>query len=263
MRCPQDIYKDVVANAKASAASRKEAVRAKDERDIAKARDCLSRLFPRIPLEAGETVLRHGFQKGSGRVGRSTILVNDEKVILAVIAHARHTKTEYDTIIKELDKGRKGGEKFRQQARALIKDELDAVLESWRPLRGESSEPSQTAGMSKKQSSDVVHSEGMSNKATNRLANSATTQQAAAPGLLQPDFPRTASTSYSLNRNRGQQDKDDPDLPRSKRLKKQIALVKSPGKNKQHESIRGLKTSHNNRQPHSAVKLVQKRDKST
>ena len=253
MRCPEDVHKDVIANARASAASRKEAVRAKDERDIAKARDCLSRLFPRIPLDAAETVLHHGFQKGSGRVGRSTVLVNDDKVTLAVIAHARHTKTEYDTIIKKLDKGRKGGEKFRQQARALIRDELDAVLRSWRPLRAEGLDTSQKAATGRKQSFKVVRPKGVLNNAANRAVNSTTTRRAAALGLLEPELPRTMSNAYSLNRKRGQEDKEDPDLPRSKRVKNEIAIVKSRGRTDHLESIQGIKNSSNNRQSHGAI----------
>lgn len=44
-------------------------------------------------------ILEHGFQKGSGRVGRSQILEDRLKVQLAVNAHIRHRLTQYDSIL--------------------------------------------------------------------------------------------------------------------------------------------------------------------
>lgn len=132
MRCPKEVFEEVNADALASAPGRREAVQVKDRKDIDKARSALLRLFPRIPLQSAEAVLSHGFQKGSGRVGRSTTLNDDEKITKAVIAHIRHTETPYDNLLRRATDHRPN-ETRREDARALVRAQVDDVLRRWRP----------------------------------------------------------------------------------------------------------------------------------
>lgn len=107
-------------------------MKAKDSRDIEKARNAILRLFPQIPLASCQTVLDHGFQKGSGRVGRSTVLDDDHKVTLAIVAHVRHTMTPYETLLRELDRDGVGKETRRETARGMIRGCVEDVLSRWR-----------------------------------------------------------------------------------------------------------------------------------
>ncbi|KAL9107738.1 MAG: hypothetical protein Q9187_008386, partial [Circinaria calcarea] len=80
---------------------------------------------------SAEAVLSHGFQKGSGRVGRSTTLTDDEKITKAVIAHIRHTETPYDNLLRQAtDHCPK--ETRREDARASVRAQVDDVLRRWR-----------------------------------------------------------------------------------------------------------------------------------
>ena len=90
------------------------------------------RLFPRIPADVAEAVLIHAFKKWSGRVGRTTTLKNDEKVTLAVVAHARHKFTSYDDRLRELRRDGKLGPSARQLARKAIELKLRQTLREWR-----------------------------------------------------------------------------------------------------------------------------------
>ena len=77
-------------------------------------------------------MLKHGFAKGSGRVGRSTKLEDDAKVQLAVVAHARHSNTQYESLLRKLDRDPTVGLDVRKSARDAIKNDLEKVLASWR-----------------------------------------------------------------------------------------------------------------------------------
>jgi len=83
-------------------------------------------LFPNCP-EGRETVIaEHACQKYSGRVGRSAGAksLDEEFIRLAVIAHIRHTETNYDELLS------RGTD--RRLARDEVQDEIDQVLERWR-----------------------------------------------------------------------------------------------------------------------------------
>lgn len=122
----------VTAKAKATAQERSRAVSIKDKKDTDKAREWLLRLFPRIPSEEMEKVLLHGFQKGSGRVGRTTMLEGDEKVTLAVVAHVRHSQTPYDSLLRDMEREQGRSVVVRQKAREAIRKRLEEVLRNWR-----------------------------------------------------------------------------------------------------------------------------------
>ena len=83
-------------------------------------------LFPGCSQGRETAIAEHACEKYSGRVGRSAAArsLDDETVRLAVVAHVRHRETAYDEMLAD-------GED-RQEARALVRGEVEAVLERWR-----------------------------------------------------------------------------------------------------------------------------------
>lgn len=131
LRCPTRVFDEVNADAAASAPGRREAVLAKDLRDDKNTRAALCRVFPRMPIETAEIVLEHGFQKGSGRVGRSTTFDEDRKVEIAVEAHIRHNFTNYDTLLRG-SASSIGRDSRREAARTTVKPLIQNLLSQWR-----------------------------------------------------------------------------------------------------------------------------------
>lgn len=82
--------------------------------------------FPNCPEGREQLIAEHACLKYSGRVGRSARAKSfeDEMVRLAVVAHVRHRETNYDSL---LAKGL-----FRDEARAEVRERVEAVLEKWR-----------------------------------------------------------------------------------------------------------------------------------
>ena len=82
-------------------------------------------LFPKCPKGKETTIAEHACLKYSGRVGRSAAAKNlDEQAVkLAVIAHIRHTKTQYDTLLA------KGYDRW--DARKQVEGVVDRVLTQW------------------------------------------------------------------------------------------------------------------------------------
>jgi hypothetical protein len=82
-------------------------------------------LFPACPAGRETMIAEHACEKYSGRVGRSAAArrLDDEAVRLAVAAHVRHRETAYD---ESLARG-----EDRQDARASVRHEVEAVLERW------------------------------------------------------------------------------------------------------------------------------------
>ncbi len=83
-------------------------------------------LYPSCPAGREQAIAEFACQKYSGRVGRSAGAKNldEEAVSLAVIAHIRHTETDYD---KLLDAGVE-----RWEARSEVKYQIQEVLNRWR-----------------------------------------------------------------------------------------------------------------------------------
>jgi hypothetical protein len=83
-------------------------------------------LFPNCPVGRERVIAEHACQKYSGRVGRSTGAKSlDEKFIqLAVIAHIRHTDTNYDELLS------RGWDRW--DARSEVQEKINDVLERWR-----------------------------------------------------------------------------------------------------------------------------------
>lgn len=85
-------------------------------------------LFPRCPAGVEVAIADHACRKYSGRVGRSSAAkaLDEQAVLLAVVAHLRHAQTGYDALLAA------GVE--RHEARRAVRDRVDAVLAEWRAL---------------------------------------------------------------------------------------------------------------------------------
>ena len=85
------------------------------------------------PRGREKLISEHACRKYSGRVGRSSAAkaLDENAIRLAVVAHVRHTETNYDELLVS------GCD--RQEARARVDDQLLAVLRAWK--RGEPNEP--------------------------------------------------------------------------------------------------------------------------
>jgi len=83
-------------------------------------------LYPNCPAGREQTIAEHACLKYSGRVGRSAAArsFDEDAVRLAVSAHVRHRETNYDSLLAD------GW--FRGEARAKVRDRVEAVLEKWR-----------------------------------------------------------------------------------------------------------------------------------
>lgn len=82
-------------------------------------------LYPSCPPEREAIIAEHACRKYSDRVGRSAAAKNldADAIRLAVTAHIRHAETNYDELLA-------GGHE-RWEARNLVKDIVDEILEEW------------------------------------------------------------------------------------------------------------------------------------
>ena len=82
-------------------------------------------LFPRCPTGREREIAEHACLKYSGRVGRTAFAkkLDTDAVRLAVIAHLRHTETDYD---EHLMKGYE-----RWEARDLVRGKIEQNLDQW------------------------------------------------------------------------------------------------------------------------------------
>jgi hypothetical protein len=82
-------------------------------------------LFPRCARKTARRIAEHACLKHSGRVGRTAAAkkLGEDAVRLSVIAHIRHEKTRYDTLLAS------GWE--RHEARRDVQGKVQAVLEAW------------------------------------------------------------------------------------------------------------------------------------
>ncbi len=87
-------------------------------------------LFPQIETGRDQIIAEHACRKYSGRVGRSAAAksLDENAILLAVIAHIRHRETNYDELL-----GR-GWE--RSDARSAVAERIDEVLSRWRATEG-------------------------------------------------------------------------------------------------------------------------------
>jgi len=82
-------------------------------------------LFPGCPAERAEAIARHAAVRGSGRVGRSAAgrALDEQAVMLAVVASVRHQDTGYDELLMS--------GLAREVAREQVRSDIDRVLATW------------------------------------------------------------------------------------------------------------------------------------
>ncbi|KAG0153844.1 hypothetical protein Pdw03_6058 [Penicillium digitatum] len=123
IRVPEEIYTEVHEAAAATKESRAKAVQVRDAKDLSKSRDLLKNEFPLMPTETLKIILEHAFLKGSGRVGRTAMLSDEKKTLLAVEAHIRHVHTPYEKLLEE--------GVSRKDAREQVWSTIQAVELAW------------------------------------------------------------------------------------------------------------------------------------
>ena len=174
MRCPKNICKEVKIEAAASACDRRDTVRAKNNRYIAKTRESMIRRFPKISRKSVEVVLQHGFEKDNERVDRSTVIINEKKIVLTVTTHTRHTRTPNNTILSSLENGKLGRKAIRDKTRSRIRRQLDEILNSWEAPIKPSSKASREAKIKAKHSLGTSHVRESLNKTDTQVVHKTT-----------------------------------------------------------------------------------------
>ena len=83
------------------------------------------KLYPRCPSGMEVTIAEHACLKYSDRIGRTAAAktFDENAVRLAVVAHIRHTETNYDSLL--------AGGYDRWDARSLVKEEVEQVMDNW------------------------------------------------------------------------------------------------------------------------------------
>ncbi|KAH9882006.1 hypothetical protein J1614_001177 [Plenodomus biglobosus] len=87
-------------------------------------------MFPKIPEADLSSIVNHAFQEGTNRVGNAKELPLARRVQLAVVAHIRHTYTDYDKLLKT---------DGWSTARSQVEHVSLAKLKEWRDEAGERS----------------------------------------------------------------------------------------------------------------------------
>ena len=148
-----------------TAERREKAVAAKDRRDLEHNRQIVVEHFPRIPSVDLEMILEHGFEKGSGRVGRTSRLSGSVKAELAVNAHIRHRHTDYDENYRGIraSYGYDNSE-LKSRQRARVHNQVKAVADNWRPTKPPKQIPAALSNMSKAKNNEPKPSERTSTK---------------------------------------------------------------------------------------------------
>lgn len=87
------------------------------------ARDVLRDLFPNIPDNDLNQIIKTAFQKGQRKVGTAVELPLARRAQLAVVAHIRHVYTDYDRLLKTTS---------FHEARSIVEEPTLARLVEWR-----------------------------------------------------------------------------------------------------------------------------------
>jgi hypothetical protein len=104
-------------------AARREVI---DEHFVTKLAAAIRAQFPGCPERRADAIARHAGVRGSGRIGRTQAgqQLDPDAVRLAVVASVRHEDTDYDLHL--------AGGMSRFEARAVVADEVEQVLDRWR-----------------------------------------------------------------------------------------------------------------------------------
>src|SRR5215469_2253013 len=91
----------------------------------------IRRLFPGCPAGRAYAIAEHTGTRGSGRVGRSAAgrALDEDAIVLAVVASVRHQDTSYDSLLME--------DLPRDVAREQVRSDIERVLEAWRTAGGQ------------------------------------------------------------------------------------------------------------------------------
>ena len=130
IRVPAEIYYRVLAMERATRNDREEAVRKKDASMARKFDHALLEQFPDTPRDVVLQIVRHALVKGKKRVARNGVMKMKDKVRLAVTAHVRHCRTNYDKLLK--------AGVGREQARREVASTIAEVLRAWKGKAGSS-----------------------------------------------------------------------------------------------------------------------------
>jgi hypothetical protein len=128
IRVPNFILHGVHKQAKDTLSARRAATRKRDAAFVEIVTTELEEQFPGMPEKEKTLVLKHGFRKHSGRVGRTGTIPVPRKVLLAVIAHVRHRHTKYDVMLA------RGVE--RVVARKTVNRKIESVMRDWGYVEG-------------------------------------------------------------------------------------------------------------------------------
>jgi hypothetical protein len=127
---PPEIVDEVLADAKQTKQQRNASkaaaanYRSHKEEELNQRRVALlKQMLPSIPEKDAEDIVERAFEVGSGRVGRTAALSDDEKLHAATIAHIRHCHTEYESLL--------GDGTGRDEARQCVADMIHVVYEKW------------------------------------------------------------------------------------------------------------------------------------
>jgi hypothetical protein len=98
---------------------------AEDREFVSELTKAIRRQYPGCPAEEVGDIAAHTAVRGSGRVGRSAAgrELDPQAIKLAVMAHIRHSHTNYDELLM------RGTE--RTDARTLVREKVEAVMERW------------------------------------------------------------------------------------------------------------------------------------
>jgi hypothetical protein len=124
---------ECLADADLRARQRLRAALKRDETDqsfVASFVSAIQAAYPGCPAAEAEQIADHACQRYSGRIGRTAAAkeLAPEAVRLAVVAHVRHTHTNYDRLLSQL--------RDRRAARDEVREDVDTVLRQWaKPTR--------------------------------------------------------------------------------------------------------------------------------
>jgi hypothetical protein len=127
---PPQIIEEVLADARQTKAMRKArsataaAYRSRKETALNKVRiELLKQTLPSIPDGDANQIVERAFEVGSGRVGRTSSLNDDEQLHAATIAHIRHCHTDYEELLEDgVD---------RKEARDCVAGMIQRVFDAW------------------------------------------------------------------------------------------------------------------------------------
>ncbi|VUC28605.1 unnamed protein product [Clonostachys rosea] len=235
IRAPQYIINEVHAKDRETRDDRRAAVQ---KRDVATRSDfevAIRREFPKIPPHDLERVLDRALKKRSGRVGRTGKLTVESKARLAVMAHIRHTHTEYDSLLKK-----KGSS--RGSARQDILPKLKQICDEWRgSAKGDAGHTNELSVTATRGPPVQV------NQDNTRISQRERRYANATPNGKDPEGKRTTDAKLCSHANDGQTTTRDPPRgqKRKRKTKKSTVLSKPVADTNLNQDTRQTRNSKN------------------